>query len=150
MTEIGSPSPTDQIIDAAAALKAGAPDEGAEKRAQKRHAYDSLVAVMLAPVGVGRSRPIVLRASDLSAGGISVAGSGLLPVGAPGVLQLVRMDGRFALVGIEVRHCRYIAPMTHQTGLQFIPLPDSFTREEFLDEDGRMILMDPLLRQNCS
>jgi hypothetical protein len=137
----------DQIIDAAAAMAPGT-KKGVEQRKQRRLPYDALVAVLLTKPGGGREAPAVLRAHDLSAGGLSVTGSKALESGAVGVLQLVRSDGQFAMVGVEVRHCRYLGQMEHRTGLKFVPMPDGFTREEFLDENGRLMLLDPLLRTN--
>jgi hypothetical protein len=138
---------TDQIIDDAERLAPGAPPP-TEKRLQPRFAWEGLVAMILGTESGGRTPTMVYRAADLSAGGLMVSGSKPLPVGATGVMQIVRGDGRFALLGIEVRHCRYVGPMEHRTGIRFIPLPPTFSRQEFLDDNGNLLLLDPLLRQN--
>ena len=119
-----------------------------DRRHDRRHPYRAMVALLLS--GGDRPAPLVLRSLDISAGGLLVAGSRALPVGAVGVMQLVRSDGRFALVGVEVMHSRYAGGMEHRCGVRFIPMPAGFRREDFLDADGRMVLLDPLLRQNCS
>ncbi len=142
-------TPQDQIIDAAQSLPAGQRSD-VEKREQRRHSYTALVALILSTPEGRRTGPMVMRAGDLSAGGIQVISSQPLPAGSQGVIQLVRSDGQFALVGIQVRHSRYVGDLAHRSGLEFIGLPDGFAREEFLDERGRLILFDPLLRQNCS
>ena len=143
-----SPHAADHIIDAAEALQSPAP-EVIEQRRQKRVPYDSLVALVLSLPNGQRSRPMVLRARDVSGDGIQVVSSHEIPVGAEGVMQLVRSDGQFALVGIRALHCRYEGHMEHRSGILFIPMPQGFTREDFVDAHGRMVLLDPLLRQNC-
>ena len=70
MTE-PAPHAADQIIDAAEALKSPA-SSSIEQRRQKRVPYDSLVALVLRLPGGQRSRPMVLRARDVSGGGIQV------------------------------------------------------------------------------
>ena len=57
-----------------------------------------------------------------------------MPIG--GVVQIVRTDGRFAIVGIEIRHCRRAGPHEYRVGVQFGPLPDGFTREETLGTEN--------------
>jgi len=140
----------DQILDAAEKLGT---DEAAtlpvDMRKARRLPYEALVALVLPGAAGERSAPIVLRAADISSGGLSVLGSEELPAGTEGVVQMVRTDRQYAIIGVRVRHCRYLGPMEHVTGLQFIPLPSGFTRHEFLDDNGRMKLLDPLLKQNA-
>lgn len=138
---------TDRLIDIAAGIE---PLETAlkDRRAKQRTPYDAYVAFLLvAPTG-DRGRPLVLRAKDISFTGISVIGRHMIYPGSEGAMQLVRSDGRMALVGVSVRASRYIGHMQHHTGMAFVPLPPGVTAHEFLDRDGRMILMDPRLREN--
>ena len=127
----------DRLIDLAAGLKSGevASDE---RRSRQRVPYDATVAlILLGPDGY-RSEPILLRAKDISAGGVCVISRNMIHVGAAGAMQLVRSDGRAALVGVQVRHCRYVGKMQHQTGLQFSDMPEGLSPKDFLDQDGRM------------
>jgi hypothetical protein len=139
----------DRIIDQAAALEAGACCPVVEQRRQQRFDYKALVGLMLSRPGGSRSEPMVLRARDISSGGVSLLSSHPIAAGSEGVMQLVRSDGQFALVGVVARHCRYAGHMEHRTGFQFAPLPEGFRREDFLDEEGRLVLFDGLLRGNC-
>ena len=145
-----SSHPTDQIIDAAEALRPGDASLPIETRRQKRYEYNALVAIVLRGPDGARSRPVVVRGSDLSMGGLSVLSSIPLSVGVRGVMQIVRSTGQFALVGFQVRHCRALGNADYCAGLEFASLPDGFTREEFLDSDGSLMLLDPLLRHNCA
>ena len=43
---------------------------------------------------------------------------------------------------------RYLGNMQHLTGMLFTALPPGVTVDEFLDRHGRLILMDPMLREN--
>lgn len=141
---------TDRIIDAAAALGPADAPLPIEKRQQKRHDYSALVGLVVPGPEGGPGRTIVVRAADLSVGGLSVMSSVALGVGVRGAAQLVRSDGRFALVGFQVRHCRPLGNGDCNAGLQFAPLPDGLRREDFLDADGNLMLVDPLLRHNCT
>ncbi|MHC5005147.1 MAG: PilZ domain-containing protein [Planctomycetota bacterium] len=145
----GAPNATDRIIDAAESLQAGDAMLPEEKRQQKRYEYSALVALLLRGPDGTRSRPIVVRGSDLSSGGLCVLSSIPLAVGGRGVMQIVRSNGQFALVGFQVRHCRPLGNADYCAGLQFCSLPEGFTREEFLDAQGNLLLLDPLLRHNC-
>lgn len=134
----------DRIIDAAEALREGGT---VENRRGRRHPYAALVALILLEDGRRRG-PLVLRSQDVSVGGLLVLSAEPLPVDARGAIQLVRADGRYAIVGIRVRHCRYAGHLEHRIGLQFTPLPPAFARDTFLDTDGRVIPWDPLLKHN--
>jgi hypothetical protein len=148
---MGSPigPEADRIIDHAAALQPGAACPTKDQRRKRRTPYRALVGVVLRRSDGTRTEPMVLRARDISSGGVSVMSSHAIPSGGVGVMQIVRSDGRFALVGVVARHCQYAGHMEHRTGFEFVPMPEGFSRAEFLDEQGRMILLDPLLRGNC-
>jgi hypothetical protein len=136
----------DHFIDVASGLAATTSID--ERRARKRVQYEALVAlVLISPTG-GRGQPQVVRARDLSLTGIGVVSRHMLYPGSQGALQIVRSDGRSALVGVQVRHSRYIGNMEHYTGLKFIALPADISTSDFLDRHGRMVLLDPALRQN--
>jgi hypothetical protein len=137
----------DRLINIAAGLESPE-NAGPERRAHRRVPYDAAVTLLLcAPTGE-RGRPMVLKARDISLGGISVVGRQMIYPGSQGVAQLVRSDGRIALVGVVVTASRYIGNMRHLTGLSFIPLPQGFSEKEFLDKDGRLLLIDKRLRSN--
>lgn len=136
----------DQIIDLAEGVNAGAVIK--DRRAKRRVPYSGYVALLLvSPIG-DRGRPMVLRARDISSGGISVVSRYMIYPGSRGALQLVRSDGYVALVGVQVTASRYLGNMQHHTGMEFVPLPPGITPQEFLDKQGRLVLMNPLLREN--
>ncbi|UCD73950.1 MAG: PilZ domain-containing protein [Phycisphaerales bacterium] len=132
----------DRLIDIAAGVKASK-SAVEERRSRDRVPYDATVAlILLGPDGY-RSDPMLLRAKDISVGGISVISRNMIHVGAAGAIQLVKSDGRAALVGVEVRHCRYTGRMTHETGMRFTPIPEGLAPCDFLDRQGRMKILIP-------
>lgn len=138
---------SDQIIDIAAGLKP-MPAVMSDRRSRRRVPYTAHVALLLiAPTGE-RSRPMVVRARDISLDGISVAGRQMIYPGSQGAMQLVRSDGRMALVGVAVRNSRYVGEMRHHTGMSFVPLPPGISAREFVGRDGRMVLLDSRLQEN--
>lgn len=135
---------TDQIIDAASSGEATESD----RRLNDRKPYEALVAVVLVQPEGGSSDPIVLRAIDISVGGMGVVSRQMLHPGTRGAVQLVRSNGQRALVGFETRHSRYTGSLRHETGLEFTALPEGLSAEDFMDEKGRLVTLDPLLDQN--
>ena len=132
----------DRLIDLAAGFKPGGRASD-ERRDRQRVPYDATVALILLGPGGFRSEPILLRAKDISAGGICVVSRNMIHVGAAGAMQLVRSDGRAALVGVQIRHCRYVGQMLHQTGMQFTDMPEGLSPLDFLDRQGRMKILVP-------
>ena len=138
---------TDQLIDCASG-NASACEIASDRRTQKRHPYSLLVGLILHDENRNLMPPLLLRAKDLSVGGIGVRSREPIEAGRKGVLQLVRSNGNLALAGVEVMHCRYYKDLEHIVGLSFIPMPPGFRTEDFLDDQGRLALFDPLLRSN--
>jgi hypothetical protein len=136
----------DRVIDIASG--AANTTSADERRARRRLDYEALVAlVLIGPTGA-RGQPLVVKARDLSITGMGVVSRHMMYPGSQGALQIVRTDGRSALVGVQVRHSRYIGNMEHYTGLKFIPLPAGISTRDFIDRHGRMVLLDPALKQN--
>jgi hypothetical protein len=119
-----------------------------DRRAHPRHAYEALVGLILVDERGTMCPPLVVRARDLSEGGLSIISRRPIETGRRGVVQLVRADGRHAVAGVEVRHCRYVEDQAHDIGLKFAPLPEGVRQEDFLDASGRIALFDPLLAEN--
>ena len=137
----------DHLIDLAADGDSVA-GSGVERRTQHRVSYDALVAVMPVESDGMASEPFVVRAHDISLGGLSVLSGRFLPENKTVVVQLVRSSGSTALVGATVRHCHTVRPVEHHIGLAFCQLPDEIGVERFLDENGCIQMLDPLLRDN--
>jgi hypothetical protein len=137
---------SDQLIDLAAGLRAGEPP--VERRGGRRVPYQAYVALLLISPTGDRCRPVVLRARNISHHGISVVSRNMIYPGSTGAMQLVRSDGRVALVGVKVKASKYMGGMEHHSAMSFIPLPQGVATDEFLDKHGRMMLLDPLLREN--
>ena len=137
----------DRLIDVAAGVEQTSASEP-ERRMQSRVEYDALVAMMIVDECGVCSEPFVVRANDISLGGLSVVSGRYLPAEAQTVVQLVRSDGTSALVGASVRHCRTMRPAEHHIGLAFGSMPDTVNTEDFLDEHGQLRLLDPLLKDN--
>lgn len=138
---------TDHLIDCVSG-KESACATVKNRRNTERHPYTLLVGLVLLDENRELSPPLLLRARDLSLEGIGLSSRGPLDVGKQGVLQLVRSNGNLALAGVEVMHCRYVKDLEHVIGLGFIPMPPGFRTEDFLDDQGRLTLFDPLLQSN--
>lgn len=137
---------TDHLIDLAEGQQAQV--QLIDRRAVRRVPYRAYVALLLvSPMG-DRGKPVVCRARNISLHGISVTSRYMIYPGSVGAMQLLRSDGRVALVGVKVKASRYMGSMEHHTGMSFIPLPSGVAAEEFLDANGRMMLLDPMLREN--
>ena len=138
---------SDQFIDIAAGVRK-LDHALTDRRNIRRVPYRDYVALLLISPTGDRGRPIVLRARNISVYGISVVSRHMIYPGSVGAMQLLRSDGQLALVGVRVKVSRYIGNMEHHTGMAFMPLPHGVTAEEFLDRNGRLVLMDPQLRDN--
>lgn len=138
---------TDRLIDRASG-EVPAPTTVEDRRNKERHPYTLLVGLVLLDENRELLPPLLLRARDISVGGIGLSSRGPLDVGRRGVLQLVRSNGNLALAGVEVKHCRYVKDLEHIVGMCFIPMPAGFRTEDFLDDQGRLTLFDPLLQSN--
>jgi len=146
---LGRSAFTDQLIDSAMrADPASTLSEVGDRRRVKRVPYPAWVALLLVSPEGDRGRPVALRSKDISLHGIRVISRNMIYPGSQGVMQLMRSDGRLALVGVVVRSSRYSGNMEHQTGLQFGPLPRGWVPEEFVDRRGHMHLLHPKLREN--
>jgi hypothetical protein len=139
---------TDQLIESAAHVKGGEPSILERRRVIRRVAYHDYVALLLISPTGDRGRPVVLRARNISLYGISVVSRHMIYPGSVGAMQLLRSDGRLALVGVRVKASRYIGNMEHHTGMAFVPLPHGVSADEFIDRHGRLMLMDATLREN--
>lgn len=145
----------DQVIDRAASAAEGGVDASVPVRpasppAKKPrwHPYEATVAVLLVSPTRERGRKLLLKARTLSMQAINVTSRQMLYPGSEGALQLVRSDGRVALIGVRVEGSDYIGSMVHHSTLRFTPLPEELTAEEFLDRRGRLRLFDPRLSRN--
>lgn len=138
---------TDQLIDIASGVKK-IDQAMMDRRNIRRVPYRDFVALLLISPTGDRGRPIVLRARNISIYGISVVSRHMIYPGSVGAMQMLRTDGRLALMGVRVKVSRYIGNMEHHTGMAFMTLPHGVTSEEFLDRNGRLVLMDPQLREN--
>lgn len=117
-------STIDTLIEHAGTLRKDIADAPAvERRQHERHAYHQLVILtLLTPDGKPQ---ITAQATgvDISKGGLCLDSRTMLYPGAIGIARLPKSNGESTIVGIQVRHCRYIGNMTHRSGLRFIALP---------------------------
>ncbi|MCA9290599.1 MAG: hypothetical protein KDA25_05690 [Phycisphaerales bacterium] len=104
--------------------------------------FDRFVALVLLVGDGGVSAVQVLRATELSPTGICVKSKQMMHPQTQGAIQIMRQDGTFAIIGVEVRHCQYVGDLAHAIGLRFVPLHERFRTTDFLDDDGRMPLLD--------
>lgn len=139
------PPVTDQLIDVLSGRSRSVPRE---RRAHYRHPYSAVIAVVLVGADGTRSQPMALRAKNISLGGVGVIGRQMMHPGQKGAIQLVRSDGSTAVVGVQVKHCRYVGGMDHESGLQFMPMPQGIEPDDLLDGSNRLKLMHPSLKQN--
>ncbi len=126
-------------VDAAS----GAVDTQENRRTAARLGHDQPVAVMLLNADGDFEPPRVARTNDVSKGGVSIRCEHMMDAGAIGVMQFVHPDGRAAMVGCEVRHCRYLDDGVHQIGIMFTKLDASIDPRQFLDEQGGVRPLHP-------
>ena len=116
--------------------------------ARERVAYQAHVALVLLAGDGDRTKPILADAREISVDGITIVSRQMLHPGATGAMQMLRADGRLALVGVEILSSTYVGNMEHVTACRFSPLPESMPVEDFLDDDGRLQMLDDRLREN--
>ncbi len=123
-------------------------DVAEDRRVSDRMPYDNLIGLVVYSATGIPGEPMVLQGVDISPTGISVISRRVLTPGIAGVLQMVRASGRVALIGGRVTSCGYGKDMTHRIGIEFTSLPKGVRPADFLDENKKLMLVDPLLSQN--
>jgi hypothetical protein len=136
----------DEIIDRVRRNSAAGRVADAERRESRRVRYSAVVAIVLVTRDGQRWGPMSVQAKDISSTGMAVVSRSMIHPGLRGAVQLQRSDKALAIVGVEVIHSRYAGQMLHETGLRFTgELPVPMVREEFLNRQGKMILLDERL-----
>ncbi len=130
-------------IDSAAKIGSGACAPKENRRSHARHAYHVDLPVVW--LGLMNQSDVVnsVRASDISVGGVRIVGRYMLYPGSKGVVQLTRLDGSIALVGVEVVHTDYIGDMRYASGCRFIAVPQDLMSTRFMQGDGGVVLLRP-------
>jgi hypothetical protein len=137
---------TDRLIDHAARLKRTEVIED-EKRGEGRFPFESPVVLVLMSFEGDVTQPILVQAVDISHGGLRVRSRHMIHPGALGAVQMMRSNGEVAIIGVQIRHCRYVGGMQHHTGMKFIPVPARFEQSHFMDGQGRPLLSEALRAQ---
>lgn len=122
----------DRLMDYAAALKSGQKPKQ-DRRARDRIPLDAPVVLRILTPDGHVLPPMELRAKDISSRGMCVVSRNMIYVDAIGAARMRRSDGRFVVVGVRVRHCRYVGRMSHETGLEFIPVPAELAMTEYME-----------------
>lgn len=139
----------DQVIDGILkeASEQDAPRE-TENRNNDRHPYNGFVVLILLDQTGNASSPLLLRAEDISTGGIGIVSRHMFHIGSIGAVQMLRSDGKTALIGVKVKHCRYTGDMRHHSGLEFIPVPARIKEAHFTADDGRKPLIHTMMTES--
>ena len=122
----------DHLIDVACGAAPKADNAQQDRRDRERQPYEASVNLMLLTQGGTISPVQLLRAKDISAGGLCLRSRNMIHPGQRGAVQLVRSDGSVAVVGIHVLRCMYVGNMTHEIGMRFIDIPSGLTPEDFV------------------
>jgi hypothetical protein len=131
----------DHIIDIASG--AAEPDDSLrEHRDSQRIACDENVAIVQRTPDGGKTICTVVRARDISPGGMCVNSRYMLHVGQTGAILVTRSNGEQSIVGVRVAHSRYTGNMEHESGLEFTGDADGFTLKDFVDQQGNMPRLD--------
>ncbi|MBL0922181.1 MAG: hypothetical protein IBJ10_08655 [Phycisphaerales bacterium] len=134
----------DDCLTNAAKIGAGRkPSEDNDRRDHGRHPYHKDVPVYWLGELNRSSEVALLRASDVSVGGIRLVCRHMLYPGAKGVVQLTRQAAEHAIVGIEVMYTDYIGDMRYASGCRFIAVPQELLSTRFMQGDGGVALMRP-------
>jgi hypothetical protein len=116
-----------------------------ELRDSDRHSYKGYLVLILLDRSGNPGEPIFLQAENISTGGIGVVSRYMFHVGSIGAAQLLRSDGKTAIVGVEVKHCRYVGDMRHSSGFQFTAVPPRIKQSHFMTENGRRSLIQAMM-----
>lgn len=127
----------DHVIDVASGA---VPDDDSlrEHRDAQRMECDEQVALVQRTPDGGKSICTVVRARDISPGGMGVTSRYMLHVGHNGAMLITRSDGQQVILGIRVVHCQYTGDGGHESGLVFLEDVDGFTIDDFRDQQGNM------------
>jgi hypothetical protein len=119
-----------------------------ERRVNRRLPYAAnVVIVPIGPTGKAVS-PIVVRAIDVSTTGLRLDAGTRIEEGMTGAVQMLRPSGQLALLGFVVRNYRGAGGPSHEVGIEFTALPDSMSADDFVDEHGRLKVLDSALLEN--
>lgn len=118
-------------------------DDEDNRRSAPRFRYGGWCAlVLLESTGIRRP-PTVLQAVDLSAGGLALRSPWMAHTGTIGAVQMLKADGTTTIRGVRVQWCKYHSQMEHLLGMKFVPLDLMIKEDDFKDEQGRFVLLDP-------
>ena len=122
----------DHLIDVACGAAPAAKNAQQDRRDRERQPYEASVNLLLL-THAGAVAPLqLLKAKDISAGGLCLRSRNMIHPGQRGAVQLVRSDGSLAVVGVQVLRCLYVGNMTHDIGMRFVDLPAGVTAESFI------------------
>ncbi|MCA9295490.1 MAG: PilZ domain-containing protein [Phycisphaerales bacterium] len=137
-----------EAVIEAAMLESTSGSKTPERRVNRRLPYAAnVVIVPVGPQGKPVS-PIVVRAVDVSTTGLRLDAGTRIEEGMTGAVQMLRPSGQLALLGFIVRNYRG-AGASHEVGIEFTKLPETMSADDFVDEHGRLKLLDPALLENC-
>jgi CheY-like chemotaxis protein len=92
---------------------------GRNRRATQRLTYHVVDLPLTVRHGDGERAEFHVAAHDLGASGMSFLYTGFLHAGTQCVVELPRLDGRFASMGGQVTWCRHIMGPHHVVGMRF-------------------------------
>jgi len=146
MAKDRKPQPTtlDDCLTNAAKIGAGRkPERMDERRDNTRHSYHRDIPVYWISELNRNTDVSLLRACDVSVGGVRLLSRCMLYPGAKGVVQLSRNNQEHAIVGIEVLYTDYIGDMRYASGCRFIAVPAELLSTRFMMSDGGVVLLRP-------
>lgn len=109
-----------------------------ENRTNRRCEFNGAVAfVQWTPTG-GKSISTIVRCKNICPGGMCLTSRYMLHVGHEGALLVERSNGERVILGVKVVHCRYVGDMRHESGVQFVQVPEHFSEIDFQNEQGHL------------
>jgi hypothetical protein len=140
---------TDQVIDGIVRMAQDQqPPLERENRNNDRLPYSGHVALILLDQSGTPIPPMLLQAADISRSGIGVTSRHMFHVGSVGAMQMLRSDGKSAIVGVKVRHCRYTGNMQHHSGFEFMAVPHQIKDSHFKAPTGAPSLIESMLARH--
>lgn len=116
-----------------------------ENRDMDRYPYHGHIVLILLDYSGNPSPPLLLRAADISTGGIGVVSRHMFHTGSIGAVQMLRSDGKAEIIGVKVKHCRYAGDMKHHSGFEFAPVPERIKESYFMSSNGSEYLVHAMM-----
>lgn len=118
----------------------GGQRQSSERRASRRLAWSSRAQVSWLTVGGMPARPVTVRCSDLTNGGVGLISRWFVHPGTLGIFLPLSNSADARLMCLEVRNCRYVGVWQHVLGARWVALPANIPVSIRMTDQGPMLV----------